>query len=770
MGNLSKYKLPRKNGGRLLIVIAAVLLLELLSVAQYYLTHNLLEEELEKRAELELTMKAIILKKIIDDSERTLKSHIMEVKYNLSTPDSLYNIMKQIAKYSPLLKGCGIAFDPDYYEDRGVLFEPYALRTDSGFLYMEAAAEAFDYTKNGFYKDIKERKENSWVGPYDDVFLKRRLISYAVPIYEFSGDTIAVLGVDIDTYSLGDTLNRRHIYPSSFDFLLTAEGELIAGPSDSAMQKDLRELVSIMADSTVTREKSYTGRTTMIDVEINGREGSLFYASMRSYPNWQVAVVCYDDEVYASLMQLRFRLLLLSFVAFGVLLFLVFRFWAGEKELHIKKLEQERIDGELRIASNIQQSLLPEHESSLSGVSEISVEGRLIPAKAVGGDLYNAFVRDGKLFFCIGDVSGKGVPCALIMAITQALFRDIASRESNPAHIMKRLNEMACRNNKANIFVTLFIGVLDLPTGNLHYCNAGHELPIFIDHSPLNIDHSPLTVDHSATPGAASERSDGQPSEARVRCSFIEAKPNLPIGLFDDFQFEMQTMTLKPGDAFFLYTDGLTEARSADNKLFGRERVVEMITRCGMSDPKQLVETVVKEVTHFSENREQSDDLTLLAFRYTPSDEQNVLDEELILHNDVKEVEKLGVFVKQVAGRLELEKKLTGKLRLAVEEAVVNVMEYAYPAGKTGEISIQAVANRHRLKFVITDSGVSFNPTEASAPDTTLSAEERPVGGLGILLVRELMDTINYERIDGKNVLTLSKRLAVSDSPPTSNP
>ena len=589
MGNLSKYKLPRKNGGRLLIVIAAVLLLELLSVAQYYLTHNLLEEELEKRAELELTMKTIILKKIIDDSERTLKSHIMEVKYNLSTPDSLYNIMKQIAKYSPLLKGCGIAFDPNYYEDRGVLFEPYALRTDSGFRYMDAAAEAFDYTKNGFYKGIKERKGNSWVGPYDDVFLKRRLISYAVPIYEFSGDTIAVLGVDIDTYSLGDTLNRRHIYPSSFDFLLTAEGELIAGPSDSAMQKDLQELVSIMADSTVTREKSYTGRTTMIDVEINGRKGSLFYASMRSYPNWQVAVVCYDDEVYASLMQLRFRLLLLSFVAFGVLLFLVFRFWAGEKELHIKKLEQERIDGELRIASNIQQSLLPEHESSLSGVSEISVEGRLIPAKAVGGDLYNAFVRDGKLFFCIGDVSGKGVPCALIMAITQALFRDIASRESNPAHIMKRLNEMACRNNKANIFVTLFIGVLDLPTGNLHYCNAGHELPIFIDHSPLNIDHSPLTVDHSATPGAASERSDGQPSEARVRCSFIEAKPNLPIGLFDDFQFEMQTMTLKPGDAFFLYTDGLTEARSADNKLFGRERVVEMITRCGMSDPKQDV-------------------------------------------------------------------------------------------------------------------------------------------------------------------------------------
>ena len=724
----SIIQFARKRKG-LLVVITAVLLVEMLSAAQYLFTHHLMEEELEKRAEMELTLKAIILKRIIDDSELTLKSHIMEVKYNLSHPDSMFNILTQIVKYAPYLKGSGIAFDPGYYKDKGYLFEPYALRSAGGILQLQIAGEMFDYTKDGFYKDIQEKKANSWVGPYDDKYLKKRLISYAVPIYEFTGDTVAVFGVDIDTDHLGDTLNYRHIYPSSFDFLLTEKGDLIAGPTAPDLQKDLKELVRIINDSTIAREKSYTGRTTIIDLDINGRQGSLFYVNMKGQPHWQIAVVCYDDEVYAPLWKLRFRLLLLSLIAFGILLLITSRFAKGEIELNRKTLEQERTNGELRVAHNIQQALLPAHEPSLAGINDVQVEGRLIPAKAVGGDLYNAFVRDGKLFFCIGDVSGKGIPSALIMAITQALFRNIASREDNPAHIMKRLNETACRNNKANIFATLFIGVLDLPTGHLRYCNAGHELPVVIV------------------------------KDEALHCSLIEAKPHLPIGLFDDFNYEMQSMFMQPGSALFLYTDGLTEARNAKGKFLGRTKVLQIINKYASTSPKQLVETVISQWKQFVGATEQSDDLTLLALCYTPSEEKDVLSQGLTLHNDVKEVELLGTFMKQVAESLSLDKSLTGKLRLAVEEAVVNVMEYAYPNGIRGEVNIRATSDGHRLNFIITDSGTPFNPTEVSETDTTLSAEERPVGGLGILLVRELMDSINYERIDGKNVLTLSKRI-----------
>ena len=730
MSKLKSFVLSLKKRKGLLIVITAALLLELLSGVQYYYTHRLMEVELEKYAEMELTTKAIITKRIVEASERTLKSHIMEVKNNLATPDSLFNILAQIAKYSPNMRGCGISFNPGYYKDKGRLFEPYALRTDTGIVCLQVAGDEFDYTKDGFYKDIQEKKANSWVGPYDDIYLEMRLVSYAVPIYEFTGDTVAVLGVDLDTESLGDTLNYRHIYPSSFDLLLTEEGELIAGPADSTLRTEVEFVTSLVNDSTAERRLSSNGRSKIIDFDTRDRDGSVFVTNMRGIPHWQIAVVCYDDEVYGSLLELRYHLLLLSLLAFGILLYLVRRFVKDEEKLRSQALEQERMAGELHIANNIQQTLLPEEDGAMKDIDDVQVEGRLIPAKAVGGDLYNAFVRDGKLFFCIGDVSGKGIPSALIMAIMQALFRNIASREDNPSHIMKRLNETACRNNKANIFVTLFVGVLDLPTGHLRYCNAGHELPIMI-----------------------------RTQNSKAEISNLEAKPNLPVGLFEDFEYEMQTIQMQPGSALFLYTDGLTEARNAKGKLFGRDRVGQMIAEAGTTNPKQLVEVAIGCWQKFIGETEQSDDLTLLALNYTPLQEQSIMGEGITLKNDVKEVEKLGSFVKQVAESLSLDKSLTGRLRLAVEETVVNVMEYAYPQGTTGDVNIRATSNGRRLKFIISDSGIPFNPTEVTAADTTLSAEERPIGGLGILLVRELMDSINYERINGQNVLTLTKSI-----------
>ncbi len=770
MSKPSRFLIFLSKRRALLIVIVAALLIELLSAVQYVFTHRLLEDELERRAELELTLKAIITKGLIQDSERTVKSHIKEVKSNLSNPDSLAGIVAWTLKHAPHLEGCGIAFSPGYYGGRHELFEPYALRTDSGILSLELAGEEFDYTRYGFYNDIRKRKENSWVGPYYDHYLHEQIVSYAVPIYDESGDTVAVYGIDIHTGDLGDTLNYRHLYPSSFVFLLTEHGQLLAGPKDPEQQQRVEQMTALMGDSTV--EKRWNQRGTMRIISHYDREAddnlTLFFANMRGQPHWQVAVVCYDDEVYAPLIWLRLRLLLFSLLAFGILLFLISAFARSEQKLRQRTMEQNRIAGELRIAADIQQALLPAEEPSLLGRTDVSVEGRLIPAKAVGGDLYNAFVRDGKLFFCIGDVSGKGVPAALIMAIVQALFRTIATREDNPAHIMRHLNESACQGNTKNFFVTLFIGVLDLPTGHFRYCNAGHEVPLVIDHSPLTIDlSSPLSIDHSQQGTAAGECSmfNVQCSMEKGQCSMLDCLPNLPIGILDDFDYQMQSMTMKPGSALFLYTDGLTEARNEENKLLGREAVLQMVSKFNTSEPKELVAKAIQAWHAFVGSTEQSDDLTLLAVRYTPMHAQELFSEALTLGNDVQEVEALGAFVKGIAAKLSLERSLASKLRLAVEEAVVNVMEYAYPKGTTGQVDIRATSDGQRLRFVITDNGIPFNPTEVSQADTTLSAEERPVGGLGILLVRQLMDSINYERIGTQNVLTLQKTL-----PKTVNP
>ena len=290
---------------------------------------------------------------------------------------------------------------------------------------------------------------------------------------------------------------------------------------------------------------------------------------------------------------------------------------------------------------------------------------------------------------------------------------------------MQSINEASCQGNESNIFVTLFLGALDLPTGRLRYCCAGHDRPVIMVNGQLSV---------------------------------INCNPNLPVGLMDDFKYEMEETTLEAHSTLFLYTDGLTEAMNRERQQFGLERVRSVLERAGGDSSEELVERMKQEVVMFCRGAEQSDDLTLLAIRYEKATRKLVLEERLQLTNDVRQVKDLNAFVEQVMERLQVRPDMKKKVKLAVEEAVVNVMNYAYPTDMSGGIGIEATADGQWLRFVITDSGVAFDPTEKEKADTTLSAEDRPVGGMGILLVRELMDSINYERADGKNVLTLSKK------------
>ena len=175
--------------------------------------------------------------------------------------------------------------------------------------------------------------------------------------------------------------------------------------------------------------------------------------------------------------------------------------------------------------------------------------------------------------------------------------------------------------------------------------------------------------------------------------------------------------------------------------------------------PQEILERVVRVVEGFVKNAEQSDDLTMLAIRYIPVQFKSTLTRTLTIKNDVRDVAEFSRFIKSVSEELALETSIARQIRLAVEEAVVNVIDYAYPAGTEGDITIQVLSDGSVMHIKIIDSGVAFDPTEVHKADTTLSAEDRRIGGLGILLVREQMDSINYERTDGKNVLTLIKKL-----------
>jgi len=222
-------------------------------------------------------------------------------------------------------------------------------------------------------------------------------------------------------------------------------------------------------------------------------------------------------------------------------------------------------------------SMLPKTSPAFPNRNDIELYASLTPAKAVGGDLYDFFIRDEKLFFCIGDVSGKGVPASLVMAVSRTLFRNISAHTAEPSHIVKTMNVNICEGNDNYMFVTLFVGVLDLQTGCLRYCNAGHDAPY-------------------------------------LGTELLPCDSNLPIGVAAELNFTDQEATIAPGKTLFLYTDGLTEAENGNRELFGMERITDVIAAFNGA-PKEQIETMADAVHQFVGDTEQSDDLTMLAFR-----------------------------------------------------------------------------------------------------------------------------------------------------------
>ena len=719
----------KKRGG-FFIVIAAAILLELISGIQYSYLHNLLAQELEKRAETELVMKAMITKSTINLSERMLKSHIYNMKRDINNPDSVSMLAKWIVKMHPTLEGCGIAFKPYFYPNKGRLYEPYAQRTDSGIVLRQLSSSAYNYTKEGFYTSTFGEKTARWTGPYQDPIEKKKVISYSLPLWDHELKPIGVACMDILADKLGDTLNHRNFYPSSYVLLMAEDGHLLAGPSDARLKADVEHVIRIVNDSTYEWTDSRNGSSNIATFhDVDGDKAYVFSIHMKGDPKWKLAVVYYDDEVYGILRHIRLTMFFLMMVAFGILGFIVYRFFKNIKRLQQTQLTNERIGNELRIAREIQARMLVKKWPPFPERVDIDIYGTLEPAREVGGDLYDFFIRDEKLFFCIGDVCGKSIPAALLMSVTQALFRSSSSHDNNPARIMHNINKILCIDNTTNMFITMFIGVLDLPTGRLRFCNAGHESPFVLDNDKVVL---------------------------------LEPHAHLPLAVFPETRYEEESCMLPAGSTLMLYTDGLTEAMNANREMFGIQRITALLEKTVRDRSQEpfntmtLLNKISEEVRKFVGMAEPSDDLTMLAIRYTPVSDESTLDESITLKNDLHEVAKLSSFVKSITERLLTDKPEAKKLRLAVEEVVVNAMSYAYPPRTEGEIIVRCVAGNQRIKFYIIDRGTPFDPTETGKADTKLSAEERPIGGLGLLLVRELTDTINYERIDDKNILTLT--------------
>ena len=414
---------------------------------------------------------------------------------------------------------------------------------------------------------------------------------------------------------------------------------------------------------------------------------------------------------------------LLLVLGLAAVVLLMIRSARNMKQLGEITSVKERMESELEIARGIQMSMLPKIFPPYPDRSDIDIFASIVPAKEVGGDLYDFYIRDEKLYFCIGDVSGKGVPASLVMAVTRSLFRTVSGHEKSPGRIVTAMNNSMSEMNESSMFVTFFCGVLDLKTGHLRFCNAGHNAPVLLNSTK----------------------------------TLLPVEPNIPLGIMQGMAFKEQETDLSYDDAVFLYTDGITEAENASHELFGERRMLDTLS--GLKGSRSHQEQMQKAVADYVGDAPQSDDLTMLIIHYLNAAKPDKQERHLLIHNDIQQIPQLAGFVEAVAQEKNLDHSVALSLNLAMEEAVSNVIMYAYPKGTDGLVDIEAIIRDNSLALIVSDSGIPFNPTEVPDADITLDAEDRPVGGLGIHLVRSIMDSVSYERSEGKNILTMTKKL-----------
>ena len=683
---------------RILIIVIAALMVEAISVAQYQQMRNLVDNELTVRARLVTNSISRSARHTLELTETTMRENMWDIRRNLNNPDCTFNAIVRLIDDNPNVVGGCMAFIPDYYPSKGRLFEPYVYKQGDGYVIEQIADGEHDYTNNEAFKKVLETKTAVWSDPYSyENSSVLRLTTYSCPVTDLEGNIVAVCGLDMDLSRLGETINDHQHFSSSFCVLMTQEGKLVATPPQERVPAE-----------TVAKTMACLGDK---NIKINGKAVVVPVSEMKEPPYWRIAQVYYKEDLYKPLIKIRLWHVLMILAGVLMLSFMINRYALGEKKLQEANMEQARIGSELSIASHIQTSMLP--KSYPPGVF-----GTLEPAREVGGDIIDCFERNGKLFFCIGDVSGKGVPSAMVMSVIHGLFRLTADNYESPSFILDALNREGCRSNDSNMFVTFFLGIIDLATGEMRYCNAGHDKPVVItcDVAPLNV------------------------------------KPNLPLGVFPDTVYEDQTCKLSPGTDIFLYTDGLTEAKNLRREQFGKNRVMEILERCRQENItlNHLVETMRHEVSVFVDGAPQSDDLAMMVIRYSRR-------MSLTLKNDVKEIAHLSDFVKSFLSRLYLEPKTSANIRLALEEIVVNAVSYAYPEGTEGDVTVEASYDGSRVVFTVVDDGQPFDPTKVTTADTSVDIENRPIGGLGILLARKIMDSIEYQRNGNKNELTMSK-------------
>lgn len=551
--------------------------------------------------------------------------------------------IKTLVFANPEIFGCCVAYEPYSFFRDSLYYAPYAFHSGDTVSFMQIGNDSYNYFYLDWYQIPRELNQPLWSEPYFDANAGNIMMAtYSAPIWHVRNgkpEILAIVTIDIDLQYLSRMVSDIRIFDHGYAFLVSKQGTFITHPVKDFISNETVFTLAEEYNQPYLREAGrdmISGGSGYQEVEPVTRKGDKYLMTYMPIPasGWSVAVLIPKDELYAPVY--RLQRLMIALAAAGLFLLLVlisaiarrltnpvkelaeaaheigsgnlehkvpqfsfhneitdlansFRKMQTDLRIHIAAISdataaREKIESELKIARDIQQGIVPKVFPPFADHPEIDLHAVLDSAREVGGDLYDFFfIDDVHLCFAVGDVSGKGIPASLLMAITRTLLRARTAPDMKPCQITSSINIELCRENDNAMFVTFFIGIVNLKTGQLDYCNAGHNRPWVLDSN-----------------GAISQ---------------LPQTHGTPLGLFDDMEYGCSSVVLGKGSSVVLYTDGVTEAMNEQGELFGDEQLIEALRACNGAPPKQIISEVYGQTKKFVGIAPQSDDITLLVFQ-----------------------------------------------------------------------------------------------------------------------------------------------------------
>lgn len=487
--------------------------------------------------------------------------------------DEMFVVLENFLESNPQICGIAVGFESGFSSWKEGPYGAACYVTNvSGSNERLRLGEINDYKRKEWYSQAFTTGAPYWSLPFRETSRGKVVTCFSLPIINDNYETIGVLALDIDTEAFRVKCIETAPFPGAEMSLIDRQDRFISHRDTTLILTGAGDVerYAFIHNEDISENKQKT---------MEEKGSSIFYLAQIGRNGWKVCAEFDKSAVYGSVYRMRRQTGLIAVLSLLVM-FLCFA-WLF-KRLQKATLKQANIDSELKVASSIQMGMLKNPSPSLESSRKIDIHAYLKPAKVVGGDLYDYCLRDSKLYFCVGDVSGKGIPASLFMTEVLALFRDETLHSGSAAEIVSSMNETLTVGNDTSMFCTMFVGVLDLESGKLDWCNAGHNDPV-------------------------------------IGNRFLESNAQLPLAALAGTQYTGNETCLEPGEFLFLFTDGVSESENESKDLFGEERLLESAAKevaIEGQTARGYVNGIMNDVKAHAGTAEQSDDITMLAIRY----------------------------------------------------------------------------------------------------------------------------------------------------------